>query len=56
MRKKDPEKIIKALQDTRVDGDGQRVLDDIESFMDVETVKDCPVTRKTATEVDTLVR
>ena len=56
MAKKDPEKVIKDLKSYRVYGNGQRVLDDIESFKDVETVKDCPVTRKTATEGDTLVR
>ena len=40
MRKKDPDKIIKDLQDYRVDGDAQRVLDEIDSFMEVESVDD----------------
>ena len=35
-KKKDHEKIIKDLQDYRVDGDRQRLLDEIESFMKVE--------------------
>jgi hypothetical protein len=46
MRKKDPEKIIKDLQDYRVDGDAQRVLDEIDSFMDVESVNDTHATVK----------
>ena len=48
MAKKDPEKIIKDLQDYRVDGDGQRVLDEIDSFMDVESVDDTHATVKHA--------
>jgi hypothetical protein len=48
MRKKDPDKIIKDLQDYRVDGDGQRVLDEIESYMDVESVDDNHATVKHA--------
>jgi len=40
MRKKDPDRIIKDLQDYRVDGDQQRLLDEIDSFMDVESVDD----------------
>ena len=40
MRKKDPDKIIKDLQDYRVDGDRQRILDEIGSVMDVESVDD----------------
>ena len=48
MRKKDPEKIIKDLQDYRVDGDAQRVLDEIDSFMDVESVVDNHATVKHA--------
>ena len=48
MRKKDPDKIIKDLQDYRVDGDGQRVLDEIDSFMDVESVDDNHATVKHA--------
>ena len=46
MRKKDPDKIIKDLQDYRVDGDAQRVLDEIESYMDVESVDDTHATVK----------
>ena len=46
MRKKDPDKIIKDLQDYRVDGDAQRVLDEIDSFMDVESVNDTHATVK----------
>jgi hypothetical protein len=44
MAKKDPDKIIKDLQDYRVDGDRQRVLDEIDSFMDVESVDDTHAT------------
>jgi hypothetical protein len=40
MRKKDPEKIIKDLEDYRLDGDRQRLLDEIDSYMDVESVSD----------------
>jgi len=46
MRKKDPDKIIKDLEDYRIDGDRQRVLDEIESFMDVESVNDTHATVK----------
>ena len=48
MRKKDPDKIIKDLKDYRVDGDAQRVLDEIESFMEVESVDDTHATVKHA--------
>ena len=44
MAKKDPDKIIKDLQDYRVDGDRQRVLDEIDSFMDVESADDTHAT------------
>ena len=47
-KKKDPEKIIKDLQDYRVDGDRQRLLDEIESFMKVESVDDNHATVKHA--------
>ena len=40
MAKKDPEKVLKDLNDYRLDGDRQRVLDEIESFMEVESVDD----------------
>jgi hypothetical protein len=46
MRKKDPDKIIKDLQDYRVDGDAQRVLDEIDSYMDVESISDTHATVK----------
>jgi hypothetical protein len=46
MRKKDPEKIIKDLQDYRIDGDRQRLLDEIDSYMDVESVNDTHATVK----------
>jgi len=46
MRKKDPDKVIKDLQDYRVDGDAQRVLDEIDSFMDVESISDTHATVK----------
>ena len=48
MAKKDPKKILKDLQDYRVDGDAQRVLDEIDSFMDVESVDDNHATVKHA--------
>ena len=48
MRKKDPEKILKDLQDYRVDGDTQRVLDEIDSVMEVESVDDTHATVKHA--------
>jgi hypothetical protein len=48
MAKKDPEKIIKDLQDYRVDGDAQRVLDEIDSVMEVESVDDNHATVKHA--------
>ena len=48
MAKKDPKKILKDLQDYRVDGDAQRVLDEIESFMEVESVDDNHATVKHA--------
>jgi hypothetical protein len=46
MRKKDPEKIIKDLEDYRLDGDRQRLLDEIDSFIDVESVDDNHATVK----------
>lgn len=48
MAKKDPEKVIKDLQDYRIDGDQQRLLDEIESFMEVESVDDAHATVKHA--------
>jgi hypothetical protein len=48
MRKKDPEKVIKDLEDYRMDGDRQRLLDEIDSFMDVESVSDTHATVKHA--------
>jgi hypothetical protein len=48
MAKKDPDKVIKDLEDYRIDGDRQRVLDEIESFMDVESVDDARATVKHA--------
>jgi len=48
MRKKDPEKIIKDLEDYRLDGDRQRLLDEIDSFIDVESVSDTHATVKHA--------
>ena len=48
MRKKDPEKIIKDLEDYRMDGDRQRLLDEIDSFIDVESVSDTHATVKHA--------
>ena len=38
MAKKDPEKIIRDLEYYRIDGDPQRVLDEVDSFVDVESV------------------
>jgi hypothetical protein len=46
MRKKDPEKVLKDLEDYRMDGDRQRLLDEIRSFMDVESVSDTHATVK----------
>jgi len=46
--KKDSEKIIKDLQDYRVDGDAPRVLDEIDSVMEVESVDDAHATVKHA--------
>jgi len=46
MRKKDPDRIIKDLQDYRVDGDRQRLLDEIDSCIDVESVSDTHATVK----------
>lgn len=40
MAKKDPEKVLKDLKSYRIDGDRQRVLDEIDSFMEVESVDD----------------
>ena len=37
---------LKDLKDYRVDGDAQRVLDEIESFMDVESIDDAHATVK----------
>ncbi len=48
MAKKDPEKVLKDLKDYRIDGDRQRVLDEIESFMEVESVDDNYATVKHA--------
>ena len=48
MAKKDPEKVIKDLQSYRVDGDAQRVLDEIDSVMEVESVDDTHATVKHA--------
>ena len=48
MRKKAPDKIIKDLNDYRLDGDRQRVLDEIDSFMEVESVDDNHATVKHA--------
>jgi hypothetical protein len=48
MRKKDPEKVLKDLEDYRMDGDRQRLLDEIDSFMDVESVSDTHATVKHA--------
>jgi hypothetical protein len=48
MRKKDPEKIIKDLEDYRLDGDRQRLLDEIDSYMEVESVDDNHATVKHA--------
>jgi len=48
MRKKDPDKIIKDLEDYRIDGDRQRLLDEIDSYMDVESVSDTHATVKHA--------
>ena len=48
MAKKDPEKVIKDLKDYRIDGDRQRLLDEIDSYMDVESVDDNHATVKHA--------
>jgi hypothetical protein len=48
MANKDPDKIIKDLQDYRVDGDAERVLDEIDSVMEVESVDDTHATVKHA--------
>ena len=48
MAKKDPEKVLKDLKDYRIDGDRQRVLDEIDSFMEVESVDDTHATVKHA--------
>jgi hypothetical protein len=48
MRKKDPEKVIKDLNDYRIDGDRQRLLDEIDSCMEVESVDDNHATVKHA--------
>jgi len=48
MRKKDPEKVLKDLKDYRIDGDRQRLLDEIDSYMDVESVSDTHATVKHA--------
>ena len=48
MAKKDPEKIIKDLEDYRLDGDRQRLLDEIDSYMEVESVDDNHATVKHA--------
>ncbi len=46
MRKTDSEKVIKDLKDYRLDGDRQRLLDEIDSYMDVESVNDTHATVK----------
>ncbi len=48
MRKNDPERVIKDLKDYRLDGDRQRLLDEIDSYMDVELVSDTHATVKHA--------
>jgi hypothetical protein len=48
MAKKDPDKVLKHLRDYRLDGDRQRLLDEIDSFMDVESVDDNHATVKHA--------
>ena len=48
MAKNDPEKVLKDLKDYRVDGDTQRVLDEIDSVMEVESVDDTHATVKHA--------
>ena len=48
MAKKDPDKVLKDLRDYRLDGDRQRLLDEIDSFMEVESVDDTHATVKHA--------
>jgi hypothetical protein len=48
MAKKDPDKVLKDLRDYRLDGDRQRLLDEIDSYMDVELVSDTHATVKHA--------
>ena len=48
MAKKDLEKVLKDLKDYRIDGDAQRVLDEIDSVMEVESVDDNHATVKHA--------
>jgi len=48
MAKKDPEKVLKDLKSYRIDGDRQRLLDEINSYMDVESVDDNHATVKHA--------
>jgi hypothetical protein len=46
MRKTDPDKVLKDLEDYRTDGDRQRLMDEIDSSMDVEFVSDNQATVK----------
>jgi len=46
MRKTDPEKIIKDLEDYRLYGDRQRLMDEIDSYMEDESVSDTHATVK----------
>jgi hypothetical protein len=46
MRKNDPERVIKDLKDYRLYGDRQRLVDEIDSYMDVESVNDTHATVK----------
>ena len=48
MAKKDPDKVLKDIRDYRLDGDRQRLLDEIDSFMEVESVDDTHATVKHA--------
>jgi hypothetical protein len=46
MRKNDPERVIKDLKDYRLDGDRQRLVDEIYSYMEVESMSDTHATVK----------
>jgi len=46
MRKTDSEKVIKDLKDYRLDGDRQRLVDEIYSYMEVESMSDTHATVK----------